>query len=183
MKTIARWRDGSGNGREHLVLNVGTDGIVADAVVLTGSGDEAFAAHYRIACDRQWRTRRLDVEVIGDDRRIAVTADGAGNWTDPSDGPLPDLQGAIDVDLSVTPFTNTLPIRRLGLRTGEAAEIIVVYIRFPDLSVTTHGQRYTCLELGKRYRFESLDSDFTRDLEVDDKRLVVTYPGLFLRIQ
>jgi hypothetical protein len=50
------------------------------------------------------------------------------------------------------------------------------------LSVTTDPQRYTRLETGKRYRYESLDSDFVREIDIDDDGLVVTYPGLFRRI-
>lgn len=34
---------------------------------------------------------------------------------------------------------------------------------------------------GAVYRFESLDSGFTADVEVDAAGLVVTYPGLFQR--
>jgi hypothetical protein len=86
------------------------------------------------------------------------------------------------VDLSITPFTNTLPIRRLSLPTGQTAEILAVYIQLPSLAITTDRQRYTCLEAGKRYRYESVDSDFTRDVEVDEHGLVVTYPGLFRRV-
>ena len=41
-------------------------------------------------------------------------------------------------------------------------------------------QRYTNLG-GGRYRFESLDDDFTADLTVDEAGLVVDYPGLFRR--
>jgi hypothetical protein len=48
--------------------------------------------------------------------------------------------------------------------------------------MTTDPQRYTCLEPLKRYRYESIDSDFTRDIEVDRSGLVVTYPGLFRRL-
>ena len=95
---------------------------------------------------------------------------------------LSKLTGAIDIDLSITLFTNTLPIRRLKLRAGQFAEIVTVYIYMPTLTLTTVPQRYTCLELGKRYWYESLDSDFTRDIEVDGRGLVVTYPGLFHRL-
>ena len=49
-------------------------------------------------------------------------------------------------------------------------------------TVTTDRQRYTCLEPDRRYRYESLDRDFTREIEVDDDGLVVTYPGLFRRV-
>lgn len=95
---------------------------------------------------------------------------------------LPELNGAIDIDISITPFTNTLPIRRLNLRSGESYEILVVYIRMPGLSITTDRQRYTCLEVGRRYRYESVDSDFAREIEVDAHGLVVTYPDLFRRM-
>ena len=48
----------------------------------------------------------------------------------------------------------------------------------------TARQRYTKLDpAGRRYRYESVDSDFTRDIEVDEHALVVTYPGLFRRLE
>ncbi|HEV8585737.1 MAG TPA: putative glycolipid-binding domain-containing protein [Methylomirabilota bacterium] len=81
-----------------------------------------------------------------------------------------------------TPFTNTLPIRHLGLEPGRAAEIVVAYVRVPELTVEPEGQRYTCLERDRRYRFESRDGEFTRDLDVDARGLVVLYPGLFRRV-
>ena len=56
------------------------------------------------------------------------------------------------------------------------------YIQLPELTVTTDRQRYTCLDPNRRYRYESLDSDFTREIEVDGDGLVVTYPGLFRRV-
>jgi hypothetical protein len=95
---------------------------------------------------------------------------------------MPQLGGAVDIDISITPFTNTLPIRRLNLRTGQSEEILTVYIRVPGLSITTDRQRYTCLETGRRYRYDSLDSDFTREIEINVNGLVVIYPGLFRRV-
>ena len=177
----ARWRDWAGDGLEHLVLREGPDGVHADSAVVGADDGEVFAARYRIHCDLEWRTRRLQVSRVGDDRPLDLSGDGAGHWTDPAGAPRTDLAGAIDVDLTATPFTNTLPIRRLRLASGQSATIQVVYVRVPDLSVTTVRQRYTCLEPGRRYRFESVDSDFTREIEVDGDGLVVTYPGLFRR--
>ncbi len=181
-RTVARWRDWSGNGIEHLVLTVGPDGIVAEATLLATANRDIFAARYRIACDTAWRVRTVEIGLIGDDRQIELASDGAGHWRDGAATPLPQFDGAIDVDLSVTPFTNTLPIRRLGLPAGQAAEILVVYVDLPDLTLTTDRQRYTCLDPGRRYRYESSDSDFARDINVDDHGLVVTYPGLFKRL-
>jgi hypothetical protein len=66
------------------------------------------------------------------------------------------------------------------LAVGAAADIIVVYVTFPDLAVSADPQRYTRLA-ESTYRFESLDGGFVRDIEVDEHGLVVTYPGLFRR--
>jgi hypothetical protein len=46
-------------------------------------------------------------------------------------------------------------------------------------TIVTDPQRYVCIELLRRYRCESRDSDFMRDIEVDVDGIVVEYPGLF----
>jgi hypothetical protein len=179
---VARWRDWAGAGLEHLVLREADDGVTADSVVVGSAEGEAFAARYRIACDAAWRMRRLDLELVGTGRTLVLTRDGSGVWRDGTSLALPNLAGAVDVDISVSPFTNTLPIRRLRLARGQAADLGMAYVRVPELSVAPDPQRYTCLEPDRLYRYESLDSDFTRDIEVDEHGLVVVYPGLFRRI-
>jgi hypothetical protein len=178
---VARWQDWSGTGIEHLVLRERSDGIVAEGVTLATVDSRAFAASYRIECD-EWRVKTTYARVIGVDAAIDLTCDGTGRWRDAGGLHLPDLDEAIDVDLSISPFTNTLPIRRLDLAEGQRADIRAVYVHFPDLSVTIDRQRYTCLKKGRRYRYESVDSDFVRDIETDADGLVVTYPGLFRRV-
>ncbi|NYE20027.1 hypothetical protein BJ991_002055 [Microbacterium immunditiarum] len=91
-----------------------------------------------------------------------------------------DLSGAEEVDISVSPLTNTLPIRRLKLEVGETADIVTAYISVPDLHVTPDPQRYTRLS-ADQYLYESRDSDFTAIITVDEEGYVLHYPGLFLR--
>jgi uncharacterized protein len=179
---VARWESWSGRGLQHLVLREEPEAIVAEAAVLDTAGDHHFAARLRIVCDGAWRVRAVEADVIGDDRRTVLASDGAGHWQDGAGRPRPDLEGAIDVDLPITPFTNTLPIRRLDLRAGQSADIRVVYIVLPEHTVTTDPQRYICLEPRRRYRYESLDSDFVREIEVDADGLVVIYPEYFRRV-
>jgi hypothetical protein len=177
---VARWREWDGDGLQHLVLRTERDEIVAEAA-LVATEEGGYAGRYRIVCDGAWRTRRLEVELVGAVPRLVIAGDGRGHWTDGSGAALPALEGAIDVDLSATPFTNTLPIRRLALAPGESAEICTAYVLFPGLALSADPQRYTRLS-PSRYRYESLDSDFTREIDVDAHGLVVLYPGLFRRI-
>jgi uncharacterized protein len=82
----------------------------------------------------------------------------------------------VDVDLGFTPATNTLPIRRLGLEVGEAAELAVAWLRWPTLRVERAEQRYERLARD-RYRYSS--GDFEADLTVDEHGLVVEYEGVW----
>ena len=89
---------------------------------------------------------------------------------------------AIDIDISITPFTNTLPIRRLNLQRGQSEEIRAVYIRLPSLAITTDRQQLYVSLGRKTVSIRIGRSDFTRGIEVDGHGLVVTYPGLFRRV-
>src|SRR5690606_26932777 len=112
-------------------------------------------------------------------RAPALRRGPAGSWSLAGE-PHPDLADAVDVDLSFSPFTNTLPIRRLALDVGDSAEIVTAYVEAETLAVTPDPQRYTRLT-EDRYVYESLDSDFRRTITVDTHGLVVDYPGLYRR--
>ncbi len=116
---IARWQGQSEQSIEHLVLREGQDGITAESVLLGQVNGDWFAARYRIVCDLDWRVQKAEVGLIGDERQVGLISDGNGCWTNKQYTPLKELDGAIDIDISATPFTNTLPIPRLGLQTGQ----------------------------------------------------------------
>jgi hypothetical protein len=181
-RIVARWREWSGDGIQHLELHGGPAGVVAEAVVVAEEAGHPFAARFKIACDGAWRTLRVEAGVVGDERRIDLVGDGDGRWTDGAGTPLAELGGAVDVDLALTPFTNTLPIRRLGLGDRGVGRDPGGYVELPAFALTTDPQRYTCLEPGRRYRYESLESGFVREIDIDGNGLVVTYPGLFRRV-
>lgn len=50
------------------------------------------------------------------------------------------------VDISESPFTNTLPNRRLGLAPEDSASIQGAYFDGADPQPWPEAQRYTCLE-------------------------------------
>ena len=181
-RIVARWQDWSGKGAEHTVVRCAEESNSADGVVISTSDGQNFAVRYQIRCGGSWTMEHACLQIVGEERNVELTSDGCGKWTDASGNPLRALDGAIDIDLSVSPFTNTLPIRRLQLAKGSSAEIRAAYVHFPDLAIVSDPQRYTCLEPLRRYRYESLDSDFVREVEVDKDGLVGTYPGLFKRL-
>jgi hypothetical protein len=175
-----RWQSLSEDAIEDLILRETNQAIFVESSI-TGIGKENLVANYSMVIDATWRVRKVQLE-LSDGRNVLLTADGNGRWSD-EHGHLEKLEGAIDVDISITPFTNRLPIQRLKLGVGESAEISVVYISVPDLMISLDPQRYTCIVANQRYRYESLESDFVREIDVDEDGLVLIYPGLFKRIQ
>src|SRR5215469_1380984 len=176
--TVARWTNWEGEGLEHLVLRQAVSGIVAESAVIGTADKRWFALRYRIDCDRSWRVRKVALELVGTNHSSEFTSDGGEQWFDQHRRTaMPRLAGAIDVDISATPFTNSLPIRRLNLRVGESTEISALYFLVPALKVSLDRQRYTRLDR-RHFRYESVDSDVRRDIEIDGAGLVVSYPGL-----
>ncbi|MFL6634858.1 MAG: putative glycolipid-binding domain-containing protein [Massilia sp.] len=180
MKRSYRWATEQGGGLEHVELDTGDAGVTAEGVLIGPAGGRLFACSYLLRCDEQWRVRGIDVHVAGKGS-VSLRADGAGNWLDAGGTPLPALQGCTDVDLSGSPFTNTLPIRRLGDALDERQEIRVAYIDLPKLDVQPAAQAYARVA-PDRVRFESLSRPFAADLDIDDDGLVLRYEGLFTRV-
>src|SRR5215203_2479154 len=177
------WAPWEGPGLEHLRLLTSDRGIVADGLVIGLEAGRPFRIGYEIRCDGLWRVREVRVASPDSERpALELLADGEGHWKGGGGVPIPELDGCIDLDISATPFTNTLPIRRLGLKPGESEELAVTYVRVPELLVGPERQRYGCLESrtdGGLYRFEALPGGFTAELPVDPDGLVIDYPGLF----
>ena len=91
---------------------------------------------YEILCDDRWRTKRVKVTTKRQKKRFSqdLRVDVHQNWWR-GRKQLTGLNRCYDVDLSISPSTNTLPIRRLELEVGEKKDIVAAWVRFPDLSI------------------------------------------------
>ncbi len=180
------WTPWSEPGLEHLHLQQIDEKIVADSVIIGINNRTPFRLWYEMVCDTDWTIKELGLILLGGHgKSIKVQTDGQGHWSTISGDPLPSLEGCIDVDISATPFTNTLPIRRLALSPGQSVELLVAYVVIPELELKPDRQRYTCLGLGTQeglYRYEGLESGFSAELRVDSDGLVIDYQGLYRRV-
>jgi len=172
-------------GMEHLRIDLTPRGIVADGIVLGVESGLCFRLRYEVRCDPRWRVRQVEAGLMNDGRNLKLSSDGEGRWFDEAGGAVAALDGCLDVDITATPFTNTLPIRRLAMKQGEAADIKVAYITIPELRVVPDEQRYTFVGAdgaGGRYEFVQKSSGFTAVIRVDEDGLVEEYPELFTRV-
>jgi uncharacterized protein len=182
MDRSVRWVLAKGTGAEYLRISETSDGIAANSVVIGERNGVPFGLTYRLACDAAWCVRDVTVSIFGSSDPISIRSEGCGRWSDGHGRTLDELEGCLDVDIAATPFTNTLPIRRMGLAVGESREILVAYVAVPTMEVSAVKQRYTCLREQTLYRYESLTTGFACDLSVDEDGIVLDYPGVWRRV-
>jgi hypothetical protein len=147
-------------------------------VVLVEEG-KACAISYRVECDEEGRTAKAQVNLRCDGSRSALTlvrrADGS--WMRKARR-VPGIDGLDDIDLSVTPSTNTPPLRRLHLDVGQSAEVTAAWIQVPSLEIAPLLQKYHRVTAAT-YVYEAAALGFRAELVVDETGIVRSYGGLW----
>lgn len=160
--------------------------------------DQAWSVGYRIDVDRQWRTRRAEIEAVtatGVLRTVLERAGAAETGPDPdrADAPArwlvdgthePRLDGCLDVDLESSSVTNTLPVHRLDLPPGRTRQAPAAFVRAQDLGVQRIEQEYRLRERTPDavvLDYTSATFDFVCVLTLDAAGLVLEYPGIAVR--
>lgn len=150
--------------------------IVAGGLVYGGG----IRLRYKIFLDTDWRVQKFHLGMPDKPfQTLFMEQVKEGLWVDGRGNPLTCFDGCTEIDISATPFTNTIPIRRMEI--NQQIQFGVVYIRVPELSVSSVQQIYTRKGDGV-YGYENLDSGFCSDIFVDADQLVSEYPGLYHRI-
>lgn len=157
-------------------------GVHIAGTVLAAQEGMPLRVDYRIECDQRWKTGRVCVEhcLGGIRKRLLVEREDDESWL--RDGRVDQgLAGCSDVDLGISPSTNTLPIRRLAMGVGGANELQAAWIRFPDLTVSRVRQCYRRVsEL--EYQYQNLNSGFSSSIIVDADGLVQEYGKVWTRV-
>jgi hypothetical protein len=139
-----------------------------------------FSARYRVECTKDWLTRSAWVELTRPPEVLEahITVDASSRWL--VDGvERPDLDGLTDIDIQITPSTNTLPIRRLSLPVGGQREVTAAWVRFPGLDVQRLIQGYHRVA-ERKYEYRS--GDFRAELDVNEHGLVERYGSFWRRL-
>ena len=119
--SVLFWRRFDVEGLERLELTVGPEGVAATSAVI-GLEAGGFRLEHRWRLDPDWRAQSVTVERWNAQGHGVLHLERAGTGWRVDGAPRPDLDGAEEPDLSVTPFCNTFPIRQdAGARGRELA--------------------------------------------------------------
>lgn len=181
-KAVLFWRRTDIGGLERLELDVGPDCVkAASTVICLESG--GFRLEHRWVLGPDWRAHSVQVERWNAKGHGSLLLERQGmKWC--VDGTRrPDLDGAQEPDLSVTPFCNTFPILRTPEYAGASLSLDTAFIDGAALTVARSSQRYDRQGPGRlRYVDLGLSRGFEADLVVDEAGLVLTYEHLFERL-
>ncbi|WP_117193347.1 putative glycolipid-binding domain-containing protein [Rhizobium terrae] len=180
--SILFWRRTDVEGFERLELSVEPDGVKANSTVLCLE-EGGFRLDHRWRLTPDWRAQSVTVERWNAGGHGMLHLERVGSGWRVNDLPRPDLDGAEEPDLSVTPFCNTFPIRRTPENPGESLALTTAFIDGPALTVARSSQRYDRQGPGRvRYVDLGLSAGFEADLAVDEEGLVLSYEHLFERV-
>jgi len=135
---------------------------------------------YAIVCDASWQTIHAGVVGWVGARRVKVNlvADATRTWQ-LNGRPCAAGAGCVDVDFAFTPSTNTLPIRRLALGSGQESPVRAAWLTFPGFDIEPLAQVYRRTGPAT-YHYQSGEGAFSTELEVNPAGFVSRYPGLWV---
>jgi hypothetical protein len=180
LRQSIRWRSLEHGGLEQLRINEWPDGVKARSAIVGQADATRHGVMYEVSLTPDWTFEAILLQRT-DGVMTVLRRSKDGEWFDMHAEALPGLAGCVDIDFEMTPFTNTLPIRRAPLALGETRRFRVAYIPADTLEPFPAEQIYTRLS-ERVYRFETADGSFTADITVDADGLVLDYPGLFERV-
>jgi len=184
---VVTWQGTARTSLEQVRLSVREGRLRASGRLVVAS-DSPFTASFEFSAARSGDVGRglLRTTAADTERQVSVRRTEDGIWlVDRGEGvERSEFDGATDVDVAGSVTFSALPIRRLGLhrKMGEA-ELSVLYISTPDLTVSRVRQTYRTVEITDQgavinYR----DAHRDADIVVDTDGLPVTYPDVATRL-
>jgi hypothetical protein len=171
----ARWRTWDHRHLETVTLRWENEGWTATGEV----GREAVT--YVLRLSATWHVRQFLLFRDLDEPDLWLGADGTGRWGEMNGAYRHDLAGCTDIGLGVTPFTVSVPIRRLSLAVGDAADVTSAMVDVETLAVDPVAYRLERLS-PRRFRRTPRDGGEIIEFDVDEYGLVHDYPSEFRRL-
>lgn len=172
----AHWRRLDIQGTDRCTLSQLDQGWMLVGQALWHDDGVDASLSYDVRCDPDWYSLSADVAGHIGGRAIALRLHrGPQGWV-LNDEMQDNTANCHDLDLSFTPATNLLPLRRLSLARGQSAHVSAAWLK-PGLGMLERlNQIYTRIDAtGIRYS----SPNFEAELEVHGSGFVTAYPGLW----
>lgn len=180
MQTNILWSGIEYYSLENCIINSNKNGTIVNSTILGLYNEKIYRVDYIIKLDQLWQTYYCLVKFQSDNeiKNFELTND-RNKWL--LNGKYrPEFDSCIDVDIPLTPFTNSLPINRLKLSQNQEKEIDIIYIDLLADNIKHVKQKYWKIS-SEYYKYGNIPNDFEAEIKVDDAGFVIDYPKLFTR--
>jgi hypothetical protein len=185
---LLSWSSDDGRRLETVRIVLTERGMRASGYLVV-VGRHSFGATYSVLCDAAGRTRRLTVRSDSQltERDLSLTRTPGGPWLDGAghSPPVPELDLALDIDLTASAFSNSLAIRRLGLHVKYGEErLLVTEVGVPDLRVAPVEHWYRTKSVTDQgATLDHHGPSGSHEISVDRHGFVIDLPHLSYRLQ
>lgn len=172
------WSTWAGDGHEHTSIRWENEGFTVSGTLSDNPQREHI--QYVLRLSATWQARQFILFRDLEEPDLWLATDGTGRWGEMNGARRTELDDCYDIDMACTPFTQTLPIRRVPLLDGDSTDLAVIVVDPDTLGARSVRQRYTRLSQ-HQWRLEQDDSNDVT-FTVDEFGLVVDFPELFRRV-
>ncbi|TZF99661.1 putative glycolipid-binding domain-containing protein (plasmid) [Chryseobacterium panacisoli] len=180
MKTLV-WRGILYPSLEYFNLQSDDKSYTVESKIIGCYEDKIFAVNYSILIDENWIVQSFLIESEINTIKSTFAGKRIQDQWEINNTISPEFNGCEFIDISLTPFTNTLPINNLKLQESISQKIDVLYIDVLNQQIRPVQQQYTRTAINK-YLYENIENDFKAEISVDETGLVISYPELFEKI-
>lgn len=170
---VARWSGWDGHHTELTEIRWENEGWTINGQV------SRERVQYVLRVTAMWQVRQFLLFRDLADPDLWLYTDGTTRWGEMNGAEREELAGCSDIDLHCTPFTNTVPIRRLPIGVGDRADVPVVSVDVETLGLRPVTKHYFRLDT---HRWAFTEGDESVEFDVDDYGLVIDQPGRFRRV-
>lgn len=169
----ARWRALDREGHDTCRLSQTTEGWMLSGHAEFRDDLGRASLNYVVRCDLGWLTQSVDLAGRHGTREVQSKIVRYDSVWYVDDIPQTDVARARDIDLSFTPATNLMPLRRLETR----LTVTAAWLRYPSATLSRLDQVYA-REDG-RVGYSAEQTGFSTTLDVDPSGFVLLYPDLW----
>lgn len=177
MKTLI-WKGIFYQSLEYFNLQSDDKNYTVESKIIGSLKDKLYTTEYKIQMDKDWIVQDFLIESeVNTIKRIFTGKRIQDQW-EINNVINPEFHNLKFIDISLTPFTNTLPINNLKLSENNSQKIDVLYIDVLNHHIRPVQQQYTRTSVNQ-YLYENIENDFKAEISIDEAGLVITYPKLF----
>ena len=153
--------------------------VKINSTIIGCTHEQTYEVRYSILLDKRWNMESfiVDADINGVPWKVTGEKD-EDTWKINDELDFADFKF---IDISLTPLTNTLPVKNLCTEFLKLQKIKVLYIDILKNELKIVSQCYSKLD-DSRYLYENSDTGFKATLIFDKYGFIEHYPALFERI-